>query len=96
MSVKMSETRDVRELERMMKAFANRRRIAIVKYLKVAKEATVGEVAENIRLSFKATSKHLAILAAAGVVERDQRGLQMFYKISGDLAPAARHILSIL
>ena len=94
--MKTSESKDVRELERVMKAVANRRRIAILKYLKSVKEASVGDIAEEIGLSFKATSKHLAILAAAEMVERTQRSLQMFYRISADQRLIIRHIFSIL
>ena len=85
-----------KELERMLKVLGNRRRIAIVVYLRKRKEATVGDVAEHINLSFKATSKHLIILANAGVVESEQRSLQMFYTISKELSTTVRAILSIL
>ncbi|MDO8624160.1 MAG: metalloregulator ArsR/SmtB family transcription factor [bacterium] len=85
-----------KELERIMKALANRRRLAILKYLKEEKEANVGDIAEKIRLSFKATSKHLGILSSSGIVDRDQRSLQMFYRLSGDLPSAARSVLSFL
>jgi DNA-binding transcriptional ArsR family regulator len=68
-----------KELERILKALANRRRLAILAYLKRVGEATVGEVAEKIHLSFPSTSRHLAILAAADIVVREQRGLEMWY-----------------
>lgn len=73
---------DVKNLERPLKALANRRRLAILKYLKKNKEASVVEIAGAIRLSFKATSKHLAVLAGADIVEREQRSLFMFYRIA--------------
>lgn len=71
----------MKELERILKSLANKRRLAIVGYLKKEKEATVGDIANKIRLSFKATSKHLGILAAADIVEKEQRGLQMWYRL---------------
>ena len=85
-----------KELERIFKVFGNRRRIAIVMYLLKRKEATVGDIADVIKLSFKATSKHLIILANAGIVESEQRSLQMFYSLSKDCSPVARTILSLL
>src|SRR3989344_1169652 len=88
--------RDLRELERTMKALANRRRLAILTFLKRAKEASVGDIAEEIHLSFKATSKHLGILAAAGILDREQRSLQMFYCLAANLPPATRPVISIL
>ena len=85
-----------KELERIMKALANRRRLAILKFLKEEKETSVGDIAEEIRLSFKATSKHLGILSGAGILDREQRSLQMFYRIPADLPSVARSILSHL
>ena len=57
-----------KEFERHLKALANRRRLAILRYLKKHREAPVGEIAHEIKLSFKATSKHLAFLAAVDIV----------------------------
>ena len=85
-----------KELERTMKALANRRRLAILRYLKSEREASVGDIAEDIRLSFKATSKHLGVLSAASIVDREQRSLQMLYRIASDLPPGARPVISIL
>jgi DNA-binding transcriptional ArsR family regulator len=85
-----------RELEKQLKALANRRRLAILKYLKSKREAPVGDIAHEINLSFKSTSKHLAVLAALDIVERDQRSLQMFYHLTSTHPAAVRHILSLL
>jgi len=79
-----------------MKALANRRRLAILCFLKKASEASVGDIADEIQLSFKATSKHLGILSAAGIVDREQRSLQMFYRLSFDLPVPARAVISLL
>lgn len=86
----------MKELERILKALANKRRLAIVMYLKKAKEATVGDIAGEIQLSFKATSKHLGILAAVDILEREQRSLQVWYKISSTPHPVAKHISNSL
>lgn len=79
-----------------MKALANRRRLAIVQYLKQNREAPVGELAHEIKLSFKATSKHLGVLSAADVVEKEQRSLQMFYRLASVQKPPARRIIELL
>ena len=90
-----------KDFERIMKALANRRRLAILRLLKRGDgrkegEARVGDIAEEIRLSFKATSKHLGILSAADIVDREQRSLQMFYRLSPDLPVPARAVISLL
>ncbi len=95
---KMKEKEEEKKLERILKAFANRRRLAILRYLKKKKEkeAVVTDIAETIDLSFKATSKHLGILFAANIVDREQRSLQMFYRLADDQPSVARALLHIL
>lgn len=82
----------MKDLERLLKALANRRRLAIIKYLKKKKEATVGDIADHIKLSFKATSKHLNILAMVDIVEKEQRSLQMWYRLSSQPHHVSKYI----
>lgn len=86
----------MKELEKILKALANRRRLAILRYLKQNKESSVGNIAEEIKLSFKATSKHLGILIALDIVEKEQRRLQVFYWLANNQSPVARYVLSLL
>ena len=86
----------MKELERQLKALANRRRLAIVKFLKKEKEATVGDIAETIMLSFKATSKHLGVLAAVDIVDKEQRSLQMWYRLSQSIHHVSKYISNSL
>ena len=60
-------------MEKILKAAANRRRLKILSYLKNHRKSSVGELAEEIKLSFKSTSRHLAILRP----------------LSGELSPTA-------
>ena len=83
-------------MEKILKALANRRRLAILKYLKNNKEASVGEIAGEINLSVKSTSKHLGILSATDIVEKQQRSLQMFYRLSDNQEPPAKNIIFLL
>lgn len=87
---------DLVQYERILKALANRRRLAIVRYLKRKKHAVVGEIADEIKLSFKATSKHLGVLYAAEIVEREQQSLQMVYQLAHNLHLTAKHISNSL
>lgn len=72
----------MKKLERKLKVFANRRRLAIIKLLLRNKEMIVSDIAIAIKLSFKATSKHLNILANADVLDKEQRNLEMYYRIN--------------
>ncbi len=84
----------MKKLEKTLKALANRRRLAILAYLKKVGEARVGAIAQEIRLSLKATSRHLVLLHGAGIVEREQRGLEAFYRIADSLDPVAELVVS--
>ena len=79
-----------------MKALANRRRLAILKYLKRRGTATVTNIARGIKLSFRSTSKHLVILSAFDIIEKNQQGSHVFYKLFKNQVPAAKHIISLL
>ncbi|MEK7500380.1 MAG: metalloregulator ArsR/SmtB family transcription factor [Patescibacteria group bacterium] len=85
-----------KELERILKSLANKRRIAIVHFLKNQKESTVSGIAEKIRLSFRATSKHLGVLAATDIVEKDQRSSQVFYSLSANMPELAHRMILLL
>jgi len=84
-----------KEIEKILKALANKRRVAIINLLKKRKVVSVGEIAREIKISFNATSKHLKVLFSADIVEKDQVGLTMFYKISKEIPKFAHHIISI-
>ena len=84
----------MKELEKVFKALANRRRLAIIMYLRNRKEAPVGDIAARIKLSLKATSKHLGLLAAVDILDREQRSSQMFYRLSDNQKPLIKHIFS--
>lgn len=86
----------MKDLERILKALANRRRLAIVAYLKRDGESYVGDIADVIHLSFKATSKHLAILDKADIIEKDQRGRQMFYRFASSQSQIVRQVIASL
>jgi DNA-binding transcriptional ArsR family regulator len=80
----------------MLKALANRRRLAILAYLKKNREASVTEIAEQIRLSVKATSRHLRVLAAADLVEYEQRSLLVYYRLPAAPPQPFKTVLTIL
>jgi DNA-binding transcriptional ArsR family regulator len=76
-----------KDLEKILKALANRRRIVILRHLKHIHEDRVGGVAGKLRLSLPATSRHLNILERAGILEKEQRGLEVFYRINNSNRP---------
>ena len=77
----------MKELEKVLKALANERRLKILKLLKKNQELSVGEVAEEIGLSFRSTSRHLTLLYRAGVLEQERRANLVEYKIASPVPP---------
>ncbi|MBI4053790.1 MAG: winged helix-turn-helix transcriptional regulator [Candidatus Doudnabacteria bacterium] len=86
----------MKELEKVFRALANRRRLSVVSYLKSNRRASVGEIAGAIKLSLKATSKHLRILNDAEIVEREQRGLTAYYFLGTDMPARTARIIHLL
>lgn len=42
----------------------------------------MGDIAGEIKLSFKATSRHLSILTSADILEKEQEGLVMWHRLN--------------
>lgn len=87
---------DMKKFERILKGLANRRRLAILKFLSGVKEANVARVAEVINLSFKATSKHLGILAGLDILEKEQRSLEMFYRLGKEVGSITKNVINTI
>jgi len=83
----------MKQLEKILKGLANRRRLAIIKILLKQKVMTVAEIAGEINLSFTSTSKHLAILRQLDIVDSQQKSLSVYYSISKSL-PEVVQLLS--
>ena len=84
---------EINELERLLKALANKRRLALLHLMQDGGERNVADLARAIRLSYRATSQHLRILDRAGLLERKQEGLEVYYSLAKHLPPVARKVL---
>ncbi len=76
------------QIEKLLKALANRRRLAIVDLLRPGSRS-VSEIAAAIKLSIRATSKHLQILSKADVIDHLQTGTVRQYRLA-----EPRHIVT--
>ena len=81
------------EVDKLLKSLANSRRLAILKYLQRTDRASVSDIARHIKLSFKATSKHLAILSNVDIVEKQQEGLVMWHRLNKQKHPIVAEVL---
>lgn len=87
---------EIIQMEKILKALANRRRLKILQYLKEHKKVSVTEMAGHINLSFKSTSRHLAVLRNTDLVEAEQVNLSVFYSVSSATPKMIDQILSSL
>ena len=85
----------MKELEKQLKALANSRRLKILKYLEKVGKASVTDIAREIKLSFKSTSRHLAVLRATEMVVADQQSLMVFYSLANPKAAIVRQVLDL-
>ena len=86
----------MKQYEKILKALANKRRLEILKYLKNKKRASVGEIARSIKLSFKSTSRHLSVLSAIDIFEKEYDRLNIFYSMSPRLPTLVQRVISLL
>ena len=86
----------MKDHEKILKALANRRRLRIIKYLKDKKLATVTNISVHIKLSFKSTSKHMAVLFGAGIVDKEQKNLSMLYSVADSLPKLAQRVIDFI
>ena len=83
-------------IERVLKALANRRRLAIIQFLRTKGHVSVGDIAEHIRLSFAATSRHHKTLDAADLVEYTQVNTTVNYSLPKNKHPALDAVLKLI
>ncbi len=86
----------MKELEKQLKALANARRLAMLKLLRTRTSASVGDIARSIKLSFKATSKHLRILYLADLIDKQQINTTVRYRLGDKLALGIQKIIDNL
>jgi len=69
--------------DRIFEALASRPRREILAYLS-AQELTAGEIGQRFEMSAPAISRHLSVLAAAGLVSSERRGQFVYYRLTPD------------
>lgn len=72
----------VRQLERIVKGFANHRRISMMQLLQKEPELSLQDIAEKLKINYKTASDHLRRLAIAGVVVKRNRANNVLHKLS--------------
>lgn len=73
----------MKELAKQIRAVANERRLKIIRML-LRGSLTVSDMARQLKLSFRSTSRHLQVMKQAGYLDTEQVGLSVFYRLRRD------------
>jgi len=71
-----------RELERIVKGFANHRRLQVLELLNREPELSVQEISEKLKTEFKNISAHINKMAIAGLVMKRNEGNLIRHKLT--------------
>jgi DNA-binding transcriptional ArsR family regulator len=71
-----------RRIERIVKGFANHRRIQILDLLKRDPELSVDDISERLHIGYENASDHLRKLAIAGLVMKRSEGNTVRHKLT--------------
>ena len=83
-------------LDRLFRALADRTRRDIVARVLAGEEASVSALATHYAMSFAAVQKHVAVLAAAGLVTKHARGRERLVRGNPKELARARELLAEL
>jgi len=74
--------RDKKEWTTIFKGLGNQNRLHILQLLAETKKMSVTEIADELEISFKNTSRNLAILRHLGLVEFEGKADRVYYSLS--------------
>ena len=80
---KDTNTKSYRELERMVRGFANHRRIQILEILKKNPEMSVDEIATFLDINYKTVADHVRRLAIVGLVIKRSQDVSVRHRLTG-------------
>ncbi len=70
------------QIERIVKGFANHRRIEILELLSQNPEMSLASIAKTLNVNFRTASDHIRKMATAGFVIKRSEGLVVHHKIT--------------
>ena len=85
----MQKGSEYRRLERVIKGFANHRRLQILDLLKREPELSIEDISARLKIGYMNASDHLRKMAIAGLVLKRNEGVTVRHKLS----PRAESIL---
>lgn len=71
-----------KKIEKIVKGFANHRRIQILELLDKTSNLSVDEISQNLNVGFFTISDHIRKLADAGLVEKNYKGRFVLHSLT--------------
>jgi predicted transcriptional regulator len=81
-----------RHLERIVRGFANHRRIQVLEMLASKSDLDLAALARGAGMNYKTASEHLRRMAVAGLVLKKAKGTHVLHAVS----PRGREVLKFL
>lgn len=78
---------------KIFKGLGNKRRLMIVEFILQKGETTLDILSQEINLSYRSTSKHLLLLENIGIIERENRGRNIYYSVRKDIRSVLKKLL---
>lgn len=72
-----------KRLERVVKGFANHRRIEILELLALHPDLCVGQICDALKIEIRTASEHLRRLVIAGLLVRRYEGREVKHNLTG-------------
>ena len=76
------QNKTCREIERIVKGFANHRRVEILELLGKKPEMSVAEIAEEAKSNFKTISEHIRRMAISGLLIKRSDSRNIRHKLT--------------
>ena len=73
---------NLKYLEKIVKGFANHRRIEILKLLEKESNLSLLEISGKLRINFKTGFEHVRKLAHAGLISKRYKGLSVLHEVT--------------
>lgn len=81
--MRKKNSKNYKRLERIVKGFANHRRIQILMLLKKEPELPVTEISDKIKSDYKNISEHISKMAISGLLIKRSAGNYVRHKLAG-------------
>lgn len=85
-----------KQLENTFRLLGGRKRLEILRLLSDRRPRAVGDIADHVKLSLKATSKHVLLLAQGDVLERQRDKQVVRYYINHDIPEPTRSVFKFI